>query len=451
MKKSLLIILSLVTGFALMAQSTDKPWLIGISTNYTDFNIIEKSLGDQFSDADWMGKTTPGMIRIGRNINKSFNASALFATVQTEPEKMNLLPLDRTIGSDKFRKFGVQLEYKLANDYIINETSWFDPYLFLGMNGSAIDEITYLSSSMGVGFNIWLIEPLGVNFQGAYDYNYDFNDYMHYSMGLVFRFGKMQDMDGDGIADKKDLCPEVAGLAEFQGCPDSDNDGIPDKEDRCPNTVGTAEFAGCPDTDGDGIPDVDDQCPDLPGLAAFEGCPDSDGDGIPDKDDECPNVAGLAQFNGCPDSDGDGVPDHIDECPEEVGPQSNGGCPLPVVPDEEVQKQLAFKAEFIQFEISSAKLSATSYESLDDILEIMMEYPDSRFTIYGYTDNTGSAEFNLALSKDRADAVKDYLVSKGINANRLESGGFGEMNPIAPNDSNEGRIKNRRVEIKLIK
>jgi len=165
---------------------------------------------------------------VGHIINPSFSASVLLANLKLEPEKLNKIPLDRTITGDQFWKYGVQLEYKFANDYLLKENCWFDPYVFLGMNGTAIDDVTYLSSSMGVGLNFWFIEQLGVNFQGSYDYNWSFNDYMHYSIGLVTRFGKKNDMDGDGVIDSRDLCPETFGLAEFDGCPDMDGDNIPD-------------------------------------------------------------------------------------------------------------------------------------------------------------------------------------------------------------------------------
>jgi len=270
---------------------------------------------------------------------------------------------------------------------------------------------------------------------------------------VVARFGKKHDMDGDGISDKNDLCPEIAGLPEFMGCPDTDGDGIADKDDECPRAAGPAELNGCPDTDGDGIADKDDQCPNEAGLAEFNGCPDSDGDGVMDKKDECPTVPGLAQFNGCPDTDGDGVPDNRDDCPNEVGPKNNKGCPIPVVPvvPIEVVKQLDFHSDHVQFKSSSAELMTQSYEDLNKVIDIMKAFPKEKFTIYGYTDNTGPAAFNLKLSKERADSVKDYFVKNGIDALRLESGGFGIQNPIAPNDSPEGRLKNRRVEIKLIK
>jgi len=134
-----------------------------------------------------------------------------------------------------------------------------------------------------------------------------------------------------------------------------------------------------------------------------------------------------------------------------VGPKNNKGCPIPSIVPVEITQQLDFHSKHVQFKTSSAELMTQSYENLSNVLEILRSYPNEKFTIYGYTDNTGSADLNLKLSKKRADSVKNYFVKKGIDAFRLESGGFGEKNPITPNDSPEGRAKNRRVEIKLKK
>ncbi|OCA77213.1 hypothetical protein BBI01_01745 [Chryseobacterium artocarpi] len=118
------------------------------------------------------------------------------------------------------------------------------------------------------------------------------------------KYSVRKDKDQDGIPNKEDHCPEVAGLPEFHGCPDTDGDGIADKDDACPDVAGPTENNGCPwpDTDGDGVIDKDDACPTVTGPPENNGCPwpDTDGDGVLDKDDACPTVPGLPEYNGCP-------------------------------------------------------------------------------------------------------------------------------------------------------
>ncbi|MCB0444810.1 MAG: OmpA family protein, partial [Gelidibacter sp.] len=230
----------------------------------------------------------------------------------------------------------------------------------------------------------------------------------------------------------------------------SDNDGIEDSKDDCPNEAGLAEFNGCPDTDGDGVPDKNDNCPTVAGLKALNGCPDADGDGVADKDDNCPNEAGPAANNGCPwkDTDGDGVLDKDDKCPNEVGTVANNGCPE-VKPTEEVMKQLNEYARTILFDTGKSSFTKDTDPVLKAMTAIFKEYPQADFAIEGYTDSVGSAKSNQLLSERRANAVRDYLVSNGINADRLTAKGFGEENPIDTNKTAAGRKNNRRVEVKL--
>ncbi|MFP4471803.1 MAG: OmpA family protein [Bacteroidales bacterium] len=454
MKRTTLLLVGIIFTYGLIhSQNTEHPWLVGVSTNFVDFHAVEQPLEDQFTDTDWMGDPIPAMLRVGRALNSSFSVSILSSFAKLEVDKLNSLPLERQISDDSFWKLGGQVEYSFANGYLLNESSWFVPYLLLGMNSSKVSKVSYLSASMGVGVNFWINKNLGLNFQGSYDYLFDFNDYMNFNIGLVARFGKGPDDDNDGIPNKKDACPDVPGPEIYNGCPDSDGDGIIDKEDKCPNEAGLAAFDGCPDSDGDGIPDYKDACPSVAGLEKFDGCPDRDNDGIPDDKDQCPDIAGLAEFNGCPDSDGDGIPDHMDNCPNEAGVAANDGCPekpAEIVPAE-VMDEIEFAAKSIEFDFNSSKIKAESHDKLDKIIEIMKEYPTARFTVYGYTDKVGSPSYNLTLSEERAKSVKDYFVKHGIDEYRLESGGFGEKNPIAPNTTEEGRAKNRRVEIKLVK
>ena len=248
------------------------------------------------------------------------------------------------------------------------------------------------------------------------------------------------DTDNDGIKDADDKCPTMAGPAEFGGCPDSDGDGLPDHEDQCPNIAGPIEFDGCPDSDNDSIPDHKDQCPSIAGPVEFEGCPDSDNDNIPDHLDDCPLVKGIAEFNGCPDTDGDGVMDKYDKCPEEPGAIENDGCPI-YVPVE--------FATNIGFESGKATLTKESYPYLDQLVDLMNEDDRCWVKLDGHTDNTGSDKINQKLSQDRVDAIRDYLIEKGINPNRIIAKGHGSSQPIADNKTAEGRAKNRRVEINI--
>ncbi len=481
-----LIVFIAATALAVNAQNIYHTWILGVSTNYTDFHVIDQKLGDQFSNAVWMGKQLPTMLRVGRMVNSSFVLTGVLSTVTLDAEKLNEIPLQKNVTSDFFWKVGGQIEYKFANGYLLNETSWFDPYLFVGFSGSTIDETTYASFPMGVGFNVWPLKYLGLNFQGSYDYVFDFNDYMNYSAGLVIRFGDMADKDKDLIPNKIDACPDIFGVAEFQGCPDYDGDGVTDSLDLCPKTYGIASANGCPDFDKDGIPDAKDECPCEAGLEENNGCPDTDdddvldkvnnfpnqpdtndddvlnevnnypdlpdtdGDGVLDKVDNCPDQPGSAATYGCPDADGDGIPDEYDNCPKEPGLKSNDGCPETKQPDIipiPLPNSIEIHEKNIVFGSNSSVIHKSSTKSLDAILKIIKQNPNTKYTIHGHTDNTGPEDYNEYLSRARANAVKKYFTNRGIANNRLEAKGFGSKSPVATNNTPEGRAENRRVEI----
>lgn len=150
---------------------------------------------------------------------------------------------------------------------------------------------------------------------------------VHVHTGMSWTFGRKEDKDKDGVVDKKDKCPEVFGLKEFEGCPDKDKDHVQDSEDLCPSDSGSVELKGCPDRDKDKVTDLTDSCPDVFGLVEFNGCPDWDRDKVIDKEDMCPKDSGSVELKGCPDRDGDKVIDKDDACPDKVGPESNKGCP----------------------------------------------------------------------------------------------------------------------------
>ncbi len=285
------------------------------------------------------------------------------------------------------------------------------------------------------------------------------------------------DKDGDKIPDKDDSCPDVAGLKEFNGCPDTDGDKIIDKEDECPDVKGTREMKGCPDADNDGVKDSEDACPENPGPKENKGCPDKDGDGLFDYLDECPDVAGPLENKGCPwpDTDGDGLLDKDDECPTLKGPLSNKGCPLkdtdndglqdkdddcpntpgpksnkgcPVI-EKEIVEILKTAFDNLEFETAKDVIVESSFAALDELAEVLKKKSTWKLDISGHTDNVGDDDKNMLLSKKRAESLKNYLISKGIDASRLNTFYYGETKPIADNNTPEGRKKNRRVEMKI--
>jgi OOP family OmpA-OmpF porin len=395
--------------------------------SYFHTNYIEVPLNVAYKLK--LGRKSSFFISAGPYLSFFYNGKNIYES-RTAPNDSTVL----------FKKY----EEKIAVGNAENKVKTFD----FGLNARA-------------GFELGSVLLTGFFSQGLssfYHPEYD-GTLKHRVVGASFGFWlnppsklKPRDRDGDGIPDKSDGCPDEAGPAATGGCPDRDGDGIADKVDKCPDTAGLARYNGCPipDRDKDGINDEEDQCPDTPGIAKYKGCPipDSDGDGLNDEVDSCPDKPGTVEFNGCPipDSDGDGVIDTQDKCPTEPGPKENDGCP---VVKKEIVEKVNYAARNIFFDVNSDKLKPASLPALDEVADILNNNPQLRLQIDGYTDNTGNAEKNLQLSQQRCDAVKKYLVSKGVDASRIKATGHGQEQPIADNSTPEGRAKNRRVEMKV--
>jgi OmpA-OmpF porin, OOP family len=209
-----------------------------------------------------------------------------------------------------------------------------------------------------------------------------------------------------------------------------------------------ASLQGCADGDSDGIADGDDKCPNQAGLAKYQGCPipDTDGDGVNDEEDKCVNQKGVTRYQGCPipDTDGDGINDEEDKCVDRKGTVANGGCPEIA---KAIVDKIAYAAKNVFFATGSAKLLPKSYKGLDEVVKLLKEDESLLLDVSGHTDNTGKEEKNQILSENRAAAVKNYLVSKGIAESRLVSAGYGSSKPVADNKTAAGKAKNRRTEL----
>lgn len=470
----LLFALVLIVSFnTANAQDQDNPWAVNFGVNAVDVYPVGENApqGDYFDEYfnvkdHWNILPSLSTVSVSKYVGENFNVQ-LGGSINRITKWGELAPATPSVRVADLSYYAVDanVRYSLAN---LIGSKKFEPSIGVGGGYTWIEEGLYNNNNQGgnnnigsatlngsLGLTYWFTENVGLFVESKYKHS--FEDYLtkhfQHSAGIAVKFGG-KDTDGDGIYDKNDACPEVAGLEAFNGCPDSDGDGIEDAKDDCPNVAGLAEYNGCPDTDGDGVVDGKDDCPTVKGLKALNGCPDADGDGVADDKDNCPNEAGPAANSGCPwpDTDGDGVVDKDDKCPNEVGTVANNGCPEVVAqPTQEVIDQLNSYARTILFDTGKSSFKEQTKEVLKNITAILKEYPDSNFTIEGHTDSVGSKSSNQKLSERRANAVRDYLIANGISASRLSAYGFGEDYPVDSNATRNGRKNNRRTEIKLKK
>ena len=250
-------------------------------------------------------------------------------------------------------------------------------------------------------------------------------------------FGVRFDFSGEGVPGSSPEYPET----------DTDLDGLVDSVDSC---VAEAE-------DADGFED-EDGCPD--GAVEDE---DNDGDGLVNTADDCPeeaeDVDDFEDEDGCPDTDndGDGIDDSTDLCPDEPedmdGFDDDDGCSEPES-HIELEGQAIVIDEPIEFNFGDDIILPTSYPTLDAILQLLQQNQNLEVQIRGHTDNVGSADANLRLSQQRADAVRRYLIRRSNPEDdlehRLDAIGLGETTPIADDSTQEGQSRNRRVDFIVI-
>ena len=412
---------------------------------------------------------------VGFNVNRVFGIEANYALALTEfktradvnagtPESKE----DKTV-----HQFGLNGIVHLADGALV-------PYLTAGAGFVQVDDPEF-SHNIGVGAKYFITDLVGVrlDFRGWFSPDAPATDeYAHFAatLGLDLQLGGNYDIDDDGIPNRDDQCVSQAEdkdqFKDEDGCPETDNDadGVLDQADKCINEAedkdGDRDEDGCPDLDddGDGVQNDVDKCvkeaEDKDGFQDEDGCPeDNDADGIADAADKCPAEAedkdGFEDEDGCPDKDNDrdGILDASDKCPGEAevinGVDDADGCP-----DEGKIKLNEGKIDILEkvfFKTGKGDIDAKSFPLLDQVATVLTSTPRiKKVRVEGHTDNGGGAKKNKKLSQQRADAVKKYLVSKGVEEGRLEAVGYGPEKPIADNNTAEGKEANRRVEFVIV-
>lgn len=360
----------------------------------------------------------------------------------------------------QFNKYSL---YPISLDFSYTPRHWERVHHYFTVGAGVV---TWDANDASSNLKFWPKILLGVGLEGFISSRLSAAFYLHYNQVL-----KKPENIGEEIikeiTDNRILFEMGFSLkfwSPYKG--DIDNDGIPNHLDNCLNEPedydGYFDLDGCPDpdNDNDGILDVDDYCPNIPedidGFEDLDGCPDldNDGDNIPDVLDSCMNLAedfdGFRDLDGCPDFDNDldGIIDIKDKCPNRPetfnGYLDDDGCPDKIV--EEILKGKKVVLSNINFEYDSSILISEAFAILNEVLAALRRNHEIELIIRGYTDSKGDFGYNLELSQRRAQAVVQYLLNQGIDRNRLKSVGYGATSPIADNSTEEGRLKNRRVE-----
>lgn len=268
---------------------------------------------------------------------------------------------------------------------------------------------------------------------------YDFSEYYYkrgvdgylfnLSLGIQYNFGKGIHRDWVVPADLsgrlKALDEKIAALKEQQK--DDDHDGVANYLDEEPDTAegavvdtkGRTQQPEPKDADADGVPDDADDCPFAKGTPATKGCPDADGDGIADRADECPLLAGTVSGKGCPDI------------------------------SAETAAALNKASDALKFAPGKHTLPAGAEAVLNDVVRQLQAHPEYKLQIDVHSGAGKDPLRQLELTQRRADAVRYYLLGKGIAADRVLAFGFGQTQPVADITTAEGNARNERTQLRI--
>lgn len=250
----------------------------------------------------------------------------------------------------------------------------------------------------------------------------------------------ISDIDHDGIQDKVDECPNVAGIEKLKGCPVK----IEKIKSKDPNKIVLLTALKVAEPIRVIVPKI---IPFTTSVEKPEIILDSDNDGVPDNVDECPYIKGSLQTHGCPDTDGDGIVDAKDPCPFAAGKNGGNGCP-----EIEITSTVFIESKNIEFASNSIDVRGIyKLDIIEPALDSIYDNANYTLVITGHTDGEGDAAFNMNLSQARANQVKAIFIKKGLAEDRIVTVAYGETMPIANNNAELGRSHNRRVEIHIVK
>jgi outer membrane protein OmpA-like peptidoglycan-associated protein len=413
----------LLTTIVIAQDSTIKKAAIGLRFSYLDFKKTNLTEG--------LSTGVPAFgLQYFKGISSKMDFMANVDVASIKYPYYTSLKVPAAKSNQTYATLDLNVNYKFATD-----DKKLVPFVTAGI-GIGADQFSYYTAYAPIGAGIQIKAKHGsfVNIISTYRAEASSLTKMHYSHSISYTLplkGRNKkaielppvqikvDGDDDGVSDSDDACPTLKGTAKYRGCPipDYDNDGINDEQDQCPSAEGTAKYKGCPipDTDKDGINDEQDKCPTTKGLGRYEGCPipDTDKDGVNDEEDKCPSIAGIAANKGCAD----------------------------------LQPLVNAATANLKFATGSVKLSKQQTAPLNTLVQLMTDNGTVQLSINGHTDNTGSIKVNEKLSLSRAKVVMNYLIKKGISANRLTAKGYAYTMPLAENTTSKGRAINRRVEI----
>ncbi len=521
-------------------QNKQNPWRIGIHIGSEQYNGDVENQFFNFTDHH----NGLAGFSVSRYLSPHFDVAADLTLGDLKISRTETRP-SRSIYN--MNQANVHLKF----NFFKNDNVKFRPFIFAGIGYMTFDQegssdnTSYLAlPSGGIGVNYKLNENVNIryqntllvangdDFEGETDGSNDM--FLQSSIGVSTVIKSTQDIDKDGVPDRKDQCPntELGMKVDKFGCAvDLDLDGIPNDRDKCPSMPGFEYTNGCPDSDNDSIANADDPCPNVAGT--LNGCPDSDGDLVADKDDKCPDVAGLESLGGCPEevieeeskrmgvftynnlpmenaalvvldengnpvdtiyTDGNGKfefspleadknyslkPINLDGSADDVEiylvdeagnkrttSEKDGKFVFTDTeeePKKEEEKVIAKKepkkevegipSELltdINFDSESFTIKIKYYDQLNKLAMALKKAENISVDIKAFADSTGPEGYNQRLTDRRADRIERYLIRKGVPADQIKAVGMGESNPIATNETAEGRAQNRRVEINII-